>query len=379
MYEADCKNADVLSNFKPGGQTSKKAKIQPTFVRVVFDNDTFYIAVECLEPHPEKIVAGKTVPRDDKGWAALGNSVELFYNYPDMAEKYYHLAINSNGQMIDAKHGPGFRDASFSSSAKIATAVLKDRWILEAAIPASEIGMKCYVGSTWKLNVARQRKIADPQSPSAVLAEASSCSNGAFHGVQNFVNVKFADKRVSGLRQNAAASSWNNPDFNNAVPDSKRNRYDRFKKRKGWRFEDEKELVPAGWNISADAAGSYKKEADGNYYIQLEKGYVTQYFISHGKGRLKISFLARGNGAFHLWTGSYRNKKGPNPKGYDILKKTQKYRKWDLTQDWKTYQFETQTTGVPTERVAVRFTVHPGSVLELDNVYVSPFIEENKE
>ena len=197
--------------------------------------------------------------------------------------------------------------------------------------------------------------------------------------MQNFVNVKFADKRVSGLRQNAAASSWENPDFNNAVPDSKRPRSIRFKNRKGWVFEDEKELVPAGWRISADAEGSYKQESEGNYYIQLKKGYVTQYFISHGRGRLKISFQAKGKGSFHLWTSSYRNRKERKAVGYDILKSTQKYQKWNLTPEWKTYQFETVLTGMPTERIAVRFTVSPGSILDLDNVYVSPFIEENKE
>ena len=380
LDEPDWKNADALSGFKPGGRTPKTAKIQSTCARVVYDTDTLYIAVECMEPCPDRIFAGKKVARNDSGWDSLGNDVELFYNYPDMAEKYYHLAINSNGQVIDAKRGPGFRDTSFTTGAKIATRILKDRWILEIAIPTSEIGMKCYDGSTWKLNVGRQRKITNPKTASGeILSESSSCSNGAFHGAANYVNVKFAPARVSGLRQGLDVSAWKNPDFNTAVPDSKRNRYDRFKKRKGWRFEDEKELVPARWNISADAAGSYKKEADGNYFIQLEKGYVTQYFISHGKGRLKISFQARGKGSFHLWTSSYRNKKGPNPKGYDILKETQKYRKWDLTQDWKTYQFETQTTGVPTERVAVRFSVHPDSILDLDNVYITPVIEDNKE
>ncbi|MBR4666516.1 MAG: DUF4838 domain-containing protein, partial [Lentisphaeria bacterium] len=167
--EPDWKNADVLTGFKPGGMTKKTVQVQQSYVRVTYDTDTLYIAVECMEPQPEKIVAGKTVPRDDKGWAVLGNSVELFYNYPDMAERYYHLAINSNGQVIDAKHGPGWRDAAFRTSAKIATRVLKDRWILEIAIPASEIGMKCYDGATWKLNVARQRKISDPASPTGIL------------------------------------------------------------------------------------------------------------------------------------------------------------------------------------------------------------------
>ena len=375
LDEPDWKNADVLTKFKPGGMTKKTVQVQQSYVRVTYDTDTLYIAVECLEPHPEKIVAGRDVKNDDTGWTTLGNSVELFYNYPDMAERYYHLAINSLGQRIDAKHGPGFRDVSFVSGAKIATRVLKDRWILEIAIPASEIGMKCYAGATWKLNVARQRKIADPQSPSGISAESSSCSNGAFHGAQNFVNLKFAVGRVTGLRQNASASSWNNPDFNDAVPDSKRNRYDRFKNKKGWKFEDEKELVPAAWRISADAEGSYKLGSEGNYYIRLTKGYISQYFIPHGKGKLKISFQVRGKGSFLLWTCSYRNKKERNAIGYDIMKSTQKYRKWNLTPEWKTYHFETELTGEPTERIAVRFNVHPNSVLELDNVYASPVIE----
>ena len=380
LNEPDWKNADALSGFKPGGRTPKTAKIQPSSVRVVYDTDTLYIAVECMEPHPERIVAGKKVARDDSGWTDLGNSVEFFYNYPDMAERYYHLAVNSNGQVIDALHGPGSRDAAFTTGAKIATRILKDRWIMEIAIPASEIGMKCYDGSTWKLNVARQRKITDPGSASGkILSESSSCCNGAFHGAANFVNVKFAPARVSGLRQGLDVSSWKNPDFNTAIPDGKRPRAIRFKNVKGWQFTDEKELVPAEWRISADAAGSYLKETDENYFVRLEKGYITQYFIPRNKERLKISFQARGKGSFHLWTASYRNKKVRNAKGYDILKTTQKYRKWNLTPEWKTYQLETETTGVPTERIAVRFTVHPESVLELDNVYVSPFQETGKD
>ena len=65
--------------------------------------------------------------------------------------------------------------------------------------------------------------------------------------------------------------------------------------------------------------------------------------------------------------------------GYDILKSSQKYQKWSLTPEWRTYQFETELTGVPAERVAVRFCVHAKSVLDLDDVYVSPFPENGKD
>ena len=177
---------------------------------------------------------------------------------------------------------------------------------------------------------------------------------------------------------NTDTKSWKNPDFNTAVPDSKRNRHDRFKNKKGWQFTDEKELVPAVWRISSDAEGSYELESEGNYFIRLKKGYITQYYMAPGKGRAKISFKVRGSGAFHLWTCSYRDKEVHN-QGYDILKPTQKYQKWDLTPEWKTYQFETELTGVPTERVAVRFTAHGNGYLDLDDVYVSPVIEGKNE
>ncbi|MBP5181925.1 MAG: DUF4838 domain-containing protein, partial [Lentisphaeria bacterium] len=182
LDEPDWKNADALSTFKPGGHTPKDAKIEPTVVRVCYDPDFLYIAVECMEPAPDKIMAGK----DIKGmWKDLGNHVELFYNYPDMAEKYYHLAINSNGEKIEARHNTRVqRDTSYVSGAKYAVKVLKDRWILEIAIPASGIGMNCFDGATWKLNVARSRKVKGldkgAASSEAANIESSSCANGFF-------------------------------------------------------------------------------------------------------------------------------------------------------------------------------------------------------
>ncbi len=375
LDEKDWKNADALSTFTPGGMTKKGTKIEPSSVRVVYDNDTLYIAVECMEPTPEKMVAGKKVAHDDTGWADVGNSVELFYSYPDMGEKYYHIVINSNGGVLDAKHGPGYRDAAFRTKAKIATKILKDRWIAEVAVPASEIGMKCYDGSTWKLNVARQRKLDTILPGGKNYTEASSCSNGFFHGSANFVNIKFTPARATGLRQGADVSAWKNADFNNAIPDKKRNRYDRFGTKKGWVFADEKELVPAAWSVSGNVEGTYKAENANNYFIQLKKGYVTQYFVSKDKGKLKISFRARGNGSFHIWTCSYKNKQERNAKGYFLMKETQKVQNWKLTPQWQNYSFETVKTGVATERVAIRFTVNSKSTLDLDDVYITPIPE----
>ena len=178
------------------------------------------------------------------------------------------------------------------------------------------------------------------------------------------VPVAFCNaQEVSAPKQNANTKSWKNADFNTAVPDSKRPRAIRFKNVKGWQFTDEKELVPAEWRISSDAVASYEQESEGNYFIRLKKG-------SQEKSVLKISFKARGTGSFYIWTCSYKDKEKSNS-GYESLKDTQKFRKWNLTSKWKTYEFATETIGVPTERVAIRFTVLPKGTLNLDDVFVS--------
>ena len=188
--------------------------------------------------------------------------------------------------------------------------------------------------------------------------------------------VARAQEEVSAPKQSASMKAWKNADFNTAIPDSKRPRGSRFKNRKGWQFTDEKELVPAVWDISSDAKGSYELESEGNYYIRLKKGYVTQYFLpqTQDESVLKISFRARGTGSFIIWTCSYRNKEGSNGKGYEIMKEPRKHQLLKLTPQWKTYHFKTKTAGVPTERVAIRFTViakDAAATLDLDDVYVS--------
>ncbi|MBO5761265.1 MAG: hypothetical protein J6S53_06965 [Lentisphaeria bacterium] len=283
------------------------------------------------------------------------------------------------GEVISAYHKSfAQRDESFKTTAKFATKILKDRWVLEIAIPATEIGMKCYPGSTWKLNVARARKnstITDGYKHSPNV-ESSSCSNGAFHGVGNFVNIKFAEKRTSGVKQNVDTSSWKNASFNVLVPDSKIIGYARYNRGGTWKFEDKDHLVPKSWTVGEKSVGMTKwNEKDPtDSYLRLEKGYVAQYFVSSDKGKLKLSFRVKGKGSVRLWVGSYRN--SPTGRGYQHLVKTTKVKNIPLTEKWETHFLETTKAGVPTERVAVRFFVNKDSVLDLDDVYVTPIPAE---
>ena len=223
LNDADWKNADALGGFKVGGMTAchdPNRKVVQSSVRVVYDQDNLYIAVECLEPDMKNMVAAKTMPDPGSLWRSIGEHVELFYNYPDMFEKYYHVCVNPYGVYFSAIQSGTMRDTTFRTKAKIATKILDDRWVLEMAIPTSEIGMKCFDGATWKLNVGRMRNVKSLSEP-----EASSCCNGVFHGAANFVNIKFVPSRAKGRFQNRSVSSWSNAGFEASQSNSKIHSY----------------------------------------------------------------------------------------------------------------------------------------------------------
>jgi hypothetical protein len=114
------------------------------------------------------------------------NHIEIFYSYPDMAEKCYQLIV-----FFDGKHMTWYRksatgvDKTYQSVAEVAVKRYADRWTVEVAIPTDEIGSKCLQGQTWKANVCRQRGVKEG------IRQTSSVCNGVFYGPGNFVNLKF--------------------------------------------------------------------------------------------------------------------------------------------------------------------------------------------
>ena len=369
LAEDDWKNADALGNFKPGGMTvcrDPNREVVQSSVRVVYDQDNLYIAVECLEPAVKDMIAGKPLPNVERQpWDEMGEHVELFYNYPDMAERYYHVAVNPNGIVIPVIQSGTTRDDKFRTQAKIATKVLSDRWVLEMEIPAREIGMKCFDGATWKLNVGRSRYNKTLEHP-----ETSSCCNGAYHGAANFVNIKFVPTRSKGLYQNRPVSSWSNAGFEDAVSNAAiRGKYYQWKK---FTFPEGSDLVPKIW-YGGELRGEYLEES-GNHFLRLLPGsdsFVSQYYISDAPGKVRISFRIRGSGKVALWTALYTN----NPSGrngYAIQKGTERHQLFEAGSEWKTYTVDREKNGLKTERLSVRFTPTKDSAIDLDDVYVSP-------
>ena len=156
LDEPDWKKADFITGFTAQG--GKPADPQ-TFVRILYDRGNLYFGLEALEPEPGKMKAPCT-RQDGPLW--LDNGAEFFVAAPSGSGKYLHLIVNSSGVCYDSLGtGVGAADVGFDAGAEVKTAVLADRWVLEARIPAAALGTTIADGDVWKVNVARNRHLTD--------------------------------------------------------------------------------------------------------------------------------------------------------------------------------------------------------------------------
>lgn len=301
IEEPDWKNADIVSNFKV--KSGQMAEIQ-TFARVVYEPDALYLAVEAMEPTPEKMLCNIT-QRDGKVWE--DNVVELFINHPDMGASYFHFIVNSNGVLYDAKVTPGAmtHDVAFDGNAEWKTKISKGCWCLEMRIPTSSLGMKCFPGHTWRMNIVRVRNIKGEK------AITSSIALGAAHGVETFLPVAFVAKRT--LRnvsfQEKDTRYWSNANLNEVEKKTK------FPP--GWTVKNG--LVPKAWYLAHSAKGVLSMElhpgSENNYFLRTSQSRI--YQLHKGKQKkFRINLTVRGKGTFAVYAYRYtRTPEGNSGKG----------------------------------------------------------------
>ena len=362
LDEKDWQDADTYSNFIRSPWRPGTNALARTYVRIVYDRDTLYFGIEAMEPRPADIVAGSSVRHDVDGAVKLGDHLELFYQYPDMNEVYWHLMVNSKGQIIDALHrSMTDRDLAFHTRAAFAAKVLSDRWTLEIAIPCDEIGQNCFDGATWKFNVARSRFIRGMKKH-----EQSSVANGYFHGVENFVNVKFVPERKGTGAHDA--SSWQNADFNTLVENARPNN-----RGPRWKSCPIDSKVPARWNCNGAASVREHADGSGNWYVTLSSGSLSQYYLPLAAGNVRIRFRARGTGRLSLRLSNYESYEDKTIPGYRSLKELPtETPSFALSPEWKDFVVSRRALGRSTERISVDFSVRPGSSADIDDVYVVP-------
>jgi len=134
------------------------AAVQTT-VRVGYDEDNLYFAVDCPEPQPDKIRA-KGEKRDYG--INKDDHIEIFLQ-PDLAlPEYDHLGVTAKGTLLDHRITikGGIYDYSWTPNWTVKTKIFKDRWVAEIAMPFADLNhADPQMGREWGFLVGRKRTV----------------------------------------------------------------------------------------------------------------------------------------------------------------------------------------------------------------------------
>ena len=126
---------------------------EQTIVRVLYDDTNIFVAFECIEPEPDRILAterkyDRELSRDD--------FVEIqFDTFHDHRSRYIFV-VNPLGTRYDARRGFFGTNEAWDCDWSAACTIEKDRWIAEMAIPIGELHFQRGTDVTWGVNFHRQ-------------------------------------------------------------------------------------------------------------------------------------------------------------------------------------------------------------------------------
>ena len=275
--ETDWQKADFVTGFvATDGETVADPQ---TFVKMLYDSENVYFAVEAMEPSPREMRV-HVDRRDGPVWS--DSSVEFFISAPSMGGKYVQIVVNPRGAIYDAMNSSTLQaDTALDSGAEAATAVRADRWVAEVRLPAAKLGREVRGGEAWKINVGRNYRRVDGRK------QSSSWSHGVFHGPAAYRSVVFGD-----------AALLKNGSLEDAVAPNK------YQKRTGWVFAGNR--VPVHWSFHSGHPGTAALvsggAASGKLFLRINDGWIHQKINQPAdyRNRLVVRCQARGRGALRI-------------------------------------------------------------------------------
>lgn len=296
-YADDFQRAVDFSNDRPTPIPAALA----TSVGVLQDGESLYFLVTAKESAPSRLKAKGTKDQGVYG----DDGVEIFLYPPALDNRYYHIAVNTKGEVYDAKC-PG-NESAFDLDVTAKCRVLADRYVLEIRVPAK--GMHPLVaGETWTFNVARNRTIQDELTPKGL---GWSLGAAAYHDTLAYRSLTIVGGQP--LVVNGAFEQL-----------------------------DEKGL-PKNWALAY--AHAQVVEEDGNRFLRLGPDTVYEYLaLGQPKAptRIRYTFRARGTGTLKTFFYSFTDT--PNaraPHGYDrTFNPNHDGASFALTPDWRSYSSE---------------------------------------
>ena len=160
--------------------TTIPAKRQ-TVARVLYDDAALYIGMRCAEPDIDSIRKTKA-PRDGRVFDS--DCVEIMLDPARSDNDYHHIAVNVLGDIFDraCTQGGFIGDEKWDAEIQTATFIGKDFWSVEIAIPFYSLGVSPKVGSTWNINLCREKKSPEENS--------SIGDRGMFHIAGGFAELR---------------------------------------------------------------------------------------------------------------------------------------------------------------------------------------------
>lgn len=132
-----------------------KPVVERTFVRVLYDDKCLYVGFECMEPHPEKILA--TVRKRDR-FLGSDDRVDVRLDTFNDRRSGYIFIVNTLGTVFDARQGLFGMDSNWDSNIVVACKITSDRWFAEMAIPITDMHFEPKDNATWGINFFRIEK-----------------------------------------------------------------------------------------------------------------------------------------------------------------------------------------------------------------------------
>ncbi|MBT7054118.1 MAG: hypothetical protein HN976_03425, partial [Lentisphaerae bacterium] len=156
-----------------------------THAQFVFDGQALYVGIRCAEPNVESIKT-RPLPRDNAD-VFRTDCVEVMLDPTAGRNDYFHLGVNASGTLSDRSctQGGFVGDMSWDSTARVASFIGADFWSCELAIPFACLAISPQVGSTWRINVCREKR-----NPTEL---SSLAEQGAFNIASRFAELTGID------------------------------------------------------------------------------------------------------------------------------------------------------------------------------------------
>ncbi len=135
-----------------GDAQGQRASGDPTEVWMVADETTMYVAAICQESHMETLKHQYT-ERD--GHSVYDDRIGMLLS-PDSNHTYWFY-VNPNGAIWDlsVQLDPRVSDLAWNGNFRVATKIGTDRWVVELAVPLSELAKT--EAPEWRFNVRRMQ------------------------------------------------------------------------------------------------------------------------------------------------------------------------------------------------------------------------------